>query len=108
MALRRGTDALIYVVDSADHERLAEAGKELERVLSDDLMRDAALLVYANKQDAKHAAPPAEVAKALSLDKERKRQWHVQGAAAITGDGLYEGMDWLSVALKTRAKQLAK
>jgi ADP-ribosylation factor 1/2 len=28
------------------------------------------------------------------------RRWHVQGTIATRGDGLYEGLDWLSGTLK--------
>ncbi len=41
---------LIFVVDSNDRERLVEARNELNRMLSEDELRDAVLLVFANKQ----------------------------------------------------------
>lgn len=41
---------LIFVVDSNDRERIGEAKDELCRMLSEDELRDAALLVFANKQ----------------------------------------------------------
>ena len=41
---------LIFVVDSNDRERVAEAREELTRMLNEDELRDAALLVFANKQ----------------------------------------------------------
>ena len=46
-----GSDAVIFVVDSSDHERIEEARDELYSVMGDDRLRDAALLVYCNKQD---------------------------------------------------------
>jgi len=103
----QNTDALVYVVDAADHERLEESSEELQRVLSDDLMRDVAVLVYANKQDLPNALTPAQIAKGLKLDSERRRLWHVQGSNAVKGDGLFDGMAWLQDALKQRAKQVA-
>jgi hypothetical protein len=30
----------------------------------------------------------------------RRRLWHIQGCSAVSGDGLYEGLDWLVAALK--------
>ena len=54
----------------------------------------------ANKQDAPGAASVKQVAAALGLEKERRRRWYVQGTTAPTGDGLYEGLDWLSTAIK--------
>ena len=41
---------LIFVVDSNDRERVGEARDELNRMLNEDELRDAILLVFANKQ----------------------------------------------------------
>ena len=41
---------LIFVVDSNDRERVGEAREELNRMLGEDELRDAVLLVFANKQ----------------------------------------------------------
>lgn len=98
----QGASAVVFVVDSADSERLEEAKQTLESVLSDDSLRDATLLVYANKQDLPKAATVAELADGLGLSSMYNRQWHVQAACAVSGDGIYEGFDWLSSALKNR------
>lgn len=44
------TLGLIFVVDSNDRERVGEAREELMRMLNEDELRDAVLLVFANKQ----------------------------------------------------------
>lgn len=41
---------LIFVVDSNDRERVGEAREELMRMLAEDELRDAVLLIFANKQ----------------------------------------------------------
>ena len=41
---------LIFVVDSNDRERISEAREELNRMLNEDELRDAVLLVFCNKQ----------------------------------------------------------
>ena len=41
---------LIFVVDSNDRDRVGEAKEELFRMLNEDELRDAVLLVFANKQ----------------------------------------------------------
>lgn len=41
---------LIFVVDSNDRERIGEAREELMRMLAEDELRDAVLLIFANKQ----------------------------------------------------------
>ena len=47
----QNTQGIIFVVDSNDRERVSEAREELQRMLNEDELRDALLLVYANKQD---------------------------------------------------------
>ena len=97
----QNTDALIFVVDSADRDRLDVAREELQRLLESEELRAAKLLVYCNKQDLPHALSPGEVAKGLQLDRAQysHREWHVQGCCATTGDGLFEGLDWVTRAL---------
>ena len=46
----QNTQGLIFVVDSNDRERVGEAREELMRMLNEDELRDAVLLVFANKQ----------------------------------------------------------
>ncbi len=46
----QNTQGLIFVVDSNDRERVGEARDELQRMLSEDELRDAILLIFANKQ----------------------------------------------------------
>jgi len=46
----QNTQGLIFVVDSNDRERIGEAREELNRMLAEDELRDAVLLIFANKQ----------------------------------------------------------
>ena len=46
----QNTQGLIFVVDSNDRERVGEARDELHRMLQEDELRDAVLLIFANKQ----------------------------------------------------------
>ena len=46
-----GTQGLIFVVDSSDTVRMEEARSELHKIINDREMKDALLLVFANKQD---------------------------------------------------------
>ena len=46
-----GTQGLIFVVDCADRDRIDEARQELHRIINDREMRDAIILIFANKQD---------------------------------------------------------
>ena len=74
----QNTDGLIFVVDSNDRERIAEARDELNRMLAEDELRDAVVLVFANKQDLPHAMNPAEITDKLGLHNMRNRNWYIQ------------------------------
>ncbi|KAL0608668.1 ADP-ribosylation factor 1 [Plecturocebus cupreus] len=102
---------LIFVVDSNDRERVNEAREELMRMLAEDELRDAVLLVFANKQvaaqaslghDLPNAMNAAEITDKLGLHSLRHRNWYIQATCATSGDGLYEGLDWLSNQLRNQ------
>lgn len=99
----RNTDAIIYVVDASDQQRIdsSEFGnsscEELASLFLSDELRGVPLLVFANKQDHPNAVSSEELAKRLGLLQVRGREWHVQASIAHTGDGLYEGLDWCRI-----------
>ncbi|KAL9982913.1 hypothetical protein ACROYT_G005027 [Oculina patagonica] len=90
------TQGLIFVVDSNDRERIAEAKDELQKMLQEEELTNAHLLVFANKQDLPNAFSVGEITDKIGLHEIRGRQWYVQAACATQGTGLYEGLDWLS------------
>ncbi|KAJ2157723.1 Arf GTPase arl1 [Coemansia sp. RSA 552] len=94
------TDAVIYVVDSCDKDRIGTSREELREMLKEDELRDAVLLVLANKQDMANSLSAAEVSDALKLSELKKRQWGIYKTSALTGEGLDVGLDWLVNALK--------
>jgi len=105
----QNTQGIIFVVDSNDKERCDSsdssehsAKEELHRMLAEDELRDAILLVFANKQDLPNAMSVAEVTERLQLNTIRNRAWYIQATCATTGDGLYEGLDWLSSTLSKK------
>jgi len=95
----QNTQGLIFVIDSNDRERINEGATELQRMLNEDELREAALLVFANKQDLPNAMSVAEITDKLGLHSIRARKWYIQSTCATSGDGLYEGLDWLSNVL---------
>jgi len=98
----QNTQGVIFVLDSNDRDRVEQAKEELTRMLAEDELREAVLLVFANKQDLPNAMKVQEATERLGLNKLRNRQWYIQGTAATTGDGLYEGLDWLSSTLSKK------
>ena len=96
-----GTDGLIFVVDSSDRNRIDLAKKELHKMLEEEDLNDAVLLVLANKQDL-GVMPVSEVIDKMELQDLKGREWFCQGTSALNGAGLYEGLNWLSKKIKDR------
>lgn len=91
------TNALIFVIDSADKERLTQAKEELFSIIGEKEMENVVLLVLANKQDLPGAMTPNEVSSFLQLGESLKNQlWCVIGSNALTGQGLIEGLSWIA------------
>lgn len=104
------TDALIFVVDSSDVGRMEDAKNEFLRIVDDAEIKDASVLVFANKCDLPKAASAAEVAELLDLGRlaQEGRAVHVQSACARSGEGLTQGIDWLTEQLLARSKKTKK
>jgi len=100
----QNTQGIIFVVDSNDRDRIPEAKGELDRMLAEEELREAFLLVFANKQDLPKALPVPKLAEELGLSLLRGRVWNIQGCCATTGDGLYDGLDWLSDKISKAVK----
>mmetsp|Transcript_73728 Transcript_73728/g.194431 ORF Transcript_73728/g.194431 Transcript_73728/m.194431 type:complete len:183 (+) Transcript_73728:59-607(+) len=98
------TQGAIFVVDSSDQDRVEDAREELSKMLAEEEMRDAAVLVLANKQDLPNAVKTSELSQKLGLHELRGREWFIQGACATSGEGIYEGLDLLSRTLSARPR----
>ncbi|XP_072948394.1 uncharacterized protein [Epargyreus clarus] len=97
----RTADAIIFVVDSADHLRLVVAREELELLVAHPaLARRVPLLLLANKCDAPHALSAAHVAAALGLERITDKPWHICSSSGLSGAGLADGVAWLARQLR--------
>ena len=121
-----GTQGLIFVIDSNDRARIDEARQELHRIILDREMKEALLLVFANKQDIPGSMTPTEVTEKLRLGQLKDRTWYVVPSCATTGEGLLEGLvsfsrslcknasliifqqSWLSTNVKAQPKPAAR
>ncbi|EPQ11462.1 ADP-ribosylation factor 1 [Myotis brandtii] len=95
----QNTQSLIFVVDSNDQEHVYEAREKLMWMLAEDELRAAVLL---NKQYLPNAMNTAEITDKLGLHSLCYRNWSIQATCATSGDGLYEGLDWLSNQLRNQ------
>ncbi|KAL8559203.1 ADP-ribosylation factor-like protein 6 [Nucella lapillus] len=93
---------VIFVIDSSDKLRMVVAKDELELLLHHaDLMgRRIPVLFFANKMDMRDAVSSVKCSSLMGLDNIRDKPWHICASNAITGDGLNEGVDWLTDQIK--------
>jgi|UniRef100_A0A914Q9A2 ADP-ribosylation factor-like protein 1 len=98
------TDAIIYVVDSADKDRIGISKQELVSMLEEEELKNAVLVVLANKQDIPGCLSPTDVYRALGLDALRNREFQIFKASALKGEGLDEAMEFLAEKLKSATK----
>ncbi|TPP65758.1 ADP ribosylation factor 2 [Fasciola gigantica] len=96
------TDALIWVVDSADRIRLEDCRDELAKLLQEERLAGATLLIFANKQDLASSIRPVEIREALALDEIKSHHWCILGCSAVTGENLLEGVNWLLKDVSSR------
>lgn len=96
----QNTSGIIFVIDSSDRDRIDEVKKELDKMLLEDDLRNSVLLIFVNKQDLPNAMSCSEIKDKLELEKLTNRKWYVQACCALQGNGLFEGLDWLSSELE--------
>ncbi|RHY92174.1 hypothetical protein DYB37_000329, partial [Aphanomyces astaci] len=96
----KNTDAVIFVVDSNDGTlRLQQASDELHHMFQEIELQNAKLLVYANKQDLPGAMTTSDIADKMQVESVTSHGYYIQPCIALTGKGLYEGLEWLSKEL---------
>ncbi|XP_071485767.1 uncharacterized protein [Diadema setosum] len=104
-----GTHGVIFVVDSQDRARFAEAREELFGIVNaQEMTQGAPVLVLANKQDLPGASGVTKLIDELHLRNLTRNPWHIQGACATTGDGLYEGLNQLAKMIREFKKSGGK
>ncbi|KYO44276.1 putative ADP-ribosylation factor-like protein 5C [Alligator mississippiensis] len=89
------TEFVILVIDSTDRERLTVTKEELYKMLAHEDLRNAAVLIFANKQDVKNSMTASEISRFLMLSSIKDHPWHIQGCCALTGEGLPAGLEWM-------------
>ena len=94
-----GVNALIYVVDINDIQRSQEMIDELQKLLVTDELSNVPVLVYANKIDMRTTSRIQISVNDLygKINHMIKhKNFFIQECSAVTGEGLYEGLEWLN------------
>ena len=98
------TDGVIYVIDSQDENNYEESKVQFHKILKHSALKNATILIYANKQDLPGAKNIIDIIKDYELDKIKNHSWQIQPCSATRGEGLIEGLKWLSEQLVFRGK----
>lgn len=93
-------DAVIFVVDATDRTRTSEVAQALKQVFElEELRGNAKLLVCVNKKRIDDRQPECmaveEVLELLDLDSVAANAHHVGEIDAVSGDGVYDALNWL-------------
>ena len=98
------TDGVIYVIDSQDENNYEESKNQFHKIIKNSALKNATILIYANKQDLPGAKSVEQIIKDYQLDNIKNHSWKIQSCSATRGEGLIEGLKWLSEQLTFRGK----
>ncbi|KAL4503314.1 hypothetical protein ABPG72_000920 [Tetrahymena utriculariae] len=88
-------DAIIFVVDSTDKERLWQVKDEFRKLSSELSFQNAVVLVLFNKQDLPECVEFKALVEETGVDNMNENDIIIQKCSAKTGDGLMDGMEKL-------------
>ena len=94
--------AVIYIVDSSDHERLDESKDAFDKMIVSEALEGVPLLLLANKQDLPEVISVQDLKSMLkeSVPKMGERDRKVMGVSALTGENVNQGIQWLVECIK--------
>ena len=98
------TDAIVYVIDSQDDEYFEESKSQFHKLLKHPTLKNATILIFANKQDLTRAKNINKLIQDYEFDKIKSHVWHIQPCSALKGEGLITGIKWLSEQLVFKGK----
>lgn len=60
------------------------------------------VLFFANKMDLRDAVSSVKVTSLMGLEEIKDKPWHICASNGLTGEGLHEGVEWLTDQLKSQ------
>mmetsp|Transcript_13739 Transcript_13739/g.46435 ORF Transcript_13739/g.46435 Transcript_13739/m.46435 type:complete len:187 (-) Transcript_13739:837-1397(-) len=91
----RGVNAMVYVVDAADHENIPSAASELHDLIAKPALVGIPLLVLGNKNDLPGALSADELIEQLRLKKIAGREVCCYSISAKNQTNIDVTLDWL-------------
>jgi len=97
----RGVNAIVYVVDAADHEKFETAKKELHELLSKPPLANIPLLVLGNKNDLPEAIDAQEMIERMDLQSLTGRKVCCYSVSAKNQTNIDKTLEWLTENAKS-------
>jgi len=95
----RNVQAIVYMVDSADLEKIGESSDCLHNLFNEqdenDVLKDIPLLVLGNKNDLPNALTKEQLTSRLKLDEISNREVAVYSISCKNQDNLDNTINWL-------------
>jgi len=100
-------DAIIYVVDSTDKERITKARDEVHKISKDPALAGVPYLIMLNKIDLEDKRMSTdELRRKLDIELlQQERTVHLQECSALTNTGLWEGLETILQTVSEQSKQ---
>lgn len=76
-AYYQGADAIVYVIDSADDSQMQDSKAEFANVLNHNELREAVILVFANKADMPTARNIEDLIEIYEFNEITSHEWKV-------------------------------
>lgn len=73
-------------------------------MLAEEKLMGVPVLIFANKQDLMNSAAASEIAEGLNLHTIRDRAWIIQACSALSGEGVKDGLNWISKNIPRKKK----
>lgn len=99
----QGTKGIIFTVDSSDKDRLQESSKRLHKILEEDELRGAVVLIFANKQDLPIIIKTSEIIQILGVQS-LHQTWNILSCSAFRIRSMSAGLDWISKTIAAKNK----
>ncbi|KAI8897731.1 ADP-ribosylation factor-like protein 6 [Globomyces pollinis-pini] len=90
------SNAIIFVIDGTDKERMSVVHDELENIVNFKSTKNSPIVFFVNKMDLSTCISPSECVEILGINRIKDRNWTIFACSALTGDGISDGMMWLT------------
>ena len=92
--------AVFFLIDSSDHDRIEEAGFELDALIGEKIVQDVPVAVLCNKCDLETAMPSKDICQRIQFDELQKMQGEDKIAifriSVLRGEGYQSAFRWVS------------